>query len=774
MMTAVKGDYVTITGPPPRILLVGTEQTAAAGVRARLEGAGYRVTGVAAPGALAVELVTDNRPDLVVIDVRPGRETDGVEAARVIRERLAIPVVYLTAPETLEAILGIEAVEPHQFLLKPVSDRELRLVVDATLFRHRVQEQHLRQKRLLAAVLEGTGDAVVATDREGRVTFLNSAAEALTRWTADDARGRAVADVVVVANEWDDRPVTSPLDRAMAEKHVVPLGEPAVLIARDQSPVPIDVLASPILDSDGDVLGGVLVLRDATSKRATAKALSNFAAIVASTQDAIIGHTMDGVVTSWNPAAERLYGYTAAEMIGRPIFVLATPEDEGEMRAMFARLSRGEVVPPYEKSRRRKDGSLVEVSVSISVVRDQDGRVTGFAAIVRDITQFRQLEEQYRHAQKMEAVGRLAGGIAHDFNNLLTVIGGYSNLLLEDLPHDNQYRPAIEEIREAGERATNLTRQLLAFSRKQVLQPAVLDLNDVVTQTGRMLQRLIGEDISISLILDPAAGCVKADPGQLEQVLMNLAVNARDAMPQGGRLTIETVAVETGRHGSSSPPGAPRGRCVRLAVTDNGSGMTDEVKNRIFEPFFTTKGIGKGTGLGLAMVFGFVTQSGGHICTSSTIGSGTTFTILLPVVDEMSSPPRPGDAHLTPRAQTGETILLVEDDGHVRSLVRDVLQMQGYVVIEAADGAEAVRAAEAHSGPIRLLVADVVMPEMRGQQLADVLRNRYPGLKVLYVSGYLDDGGHGSVVSGTENFLQKPFTPLGIAQKVRSVLDCPP
>jgi signal transduction histidine kinase len=378
---------------------------------------------------------------------------------------------------------------------------------------------------------------------------------------------------------------------------------------------------------------------------------------------------------------------------------------------------------------------------------------------------------QLEQAQKMDAIGRLAGGVAHDFNNLLTVILGRTEILLEPLPPEDPMRRGIELIRRTAGRAADLTRQLLAFSRKQVLEPVVLDLNTVATEMKDMLGRLIGEDIALLTAPGPGLGRVKADRGQIEQVLMNLAVNARDAMPQGGRLILETAAVELDEEYARRHVGARPGPHVMLAVSDTGTGIPREIQPQIFEPFFTTKEPGKGTGLGLATVYGIVKQSGGHIEVESEPGRGTTFRIYLPRFD---APAATGDRGPRPAAATGgtETILLVEDEEGVRELARDILRANGYTVLEARNGAEALLICERHQGPLDLLLTDVVMPRLSGRDLAERLAPLRPGLSVLYMSGYTDDAviRHGVLGAGTA-FLQKPFTPAVLVQRVRETLD---
>jgi two-component system cell cycle sensor histidine kinase/response regulator CckA len=422
---------------------------------------------------------------------------------------------------------------------------------------------------------------------------------------------------------------------------------------------------------------------------------------------------------------------------------------------------------------RRGDGSYAHVYDRAFVVRDAAGKSVRMVGSMMDITERKRLEEQFRQSQKMEAVGLLAGGVAHDFNNLLTVITSYCHLLLDDLSPADPRRADLEEIRKAATGAAMLTRQLLAFSRQQVLEPKVLDLNAVVAAAGKLLKRLIGEDVELAAVLAPDLGTIKADLGQLEQVIMNLAVNARDAMPLGGKLTIETGNVELDGAYTQEHPVVTAGPYVLLSVSDSGIGMDEATQSRIFEPFFTTKEKGKGTGLGLSTVYGIVKQSGGFVWVYSELGHGTTFKIYLPRVDERAD--AEAGAEAGPSSMHGaETVLVAEDAAAVRAVVRQVLKRHGYVVLTAADGQSALELALEQEGPIHLLVTDVIMPEMSGPQLADRLRERRPELKVLFVSGYTDDAivRHGILEPGIA-FLQKPFTPEALARKVREVLDKP-
>jgi len=514
---------------------------------------------------------------------------------------------------------------------------------------------------------------------------------------------------------------------------------------------------------------GPATARHERAERALRDANEHLAAVIQSSPLAIYTLDPTSTVRTWNRAAETLYGWPAEEVIGRPLPTVA--QDMEDHLRMRDRALRGEAVRGVEVTRRRKDGASINISLSVAPLHDAAGRVTGMLSIAADLTEMRQLEVQYRQAQKMEAVGRLAGGIAHDFNNLLTAIIGTTSLVLEDMGLESRARLDIQEIEKAAKRAAGLTRQLLIFSRQQVLEPRALDLNALVGNLEKMLHRLIGEDIELRTKPSAALGAVRADPGQIEQAIVNLVVNARDAMPKGGRLTIETADVELDRSYAAAHVPFQPGPYVLLAISDTGVGMDGATKARLFEPFFTTKEPGRGTGLGLATVYGIVKQSGGYVWAYSELGHGTTFKIYLPRVAE--TPERPESATGTPTPVRGsETVLVVEDQEEVRKLTKRVLEGRGYAVLAARNGAEALEIVARHPTRIHLMITDVVMPGMNGRELAELACARRRDLKVLYVSGYTGEAvlQHRLLEAGVA-FLQKPFTPDALARKTREVLD---
>ena len=552
--------------------------------------------------------------------------------------------------------------------------------------------------------------------------------------------------------------------------------EPIVVISGlDDERLALEAVRSGAQDYlvKGRIEGHLLarVLRYAVERKRGEEALraseAHHRTILENIGDAVFIADPQGRYLDVNPRACELTGYSRDELLQLTVSDTYPAQDRDAAALRIVDVAGGRAAVT-ERPLLRKDGAILVVESNAR--RLSDGRLLG---AVRDITERKRLEEQLRQAQKMEAVGRLAGGVAHDFNNVLTAIFGYADLLNEELPDGHQARLDLDEIRKAAQRASSLIRQLLAFSRQQVLQPMVLSLNDLVEDIQNMLVRLIGEDVQLRLGLSPSAGNVRADAGQIQQVLMNLVVNARDAMPTGGKLLVETANTElTEQYAEAHQPVAP-GAYVMLAVSDTGSGMDAETKARIFEPFFTTKEKGRGTGLGLSTVYGIVKQSGGYVWVYSEPGRGTTFKIYLPRVDEPAEPLAPPQREA--RTLTGtEIILLAEDDEMLRPLSKGLLERLGYRVLEAENAIRALALADAHAGPIHLLVADVVMPGGSGRELARRLANSRPDTRVLYVSGYTDDAivHHGMLEPGL-NFLQKPFTPATLARKVRDVLDAP-
>jgi PAS domain S-box-containing protein len=541
---------------------------------------------------------------------------------------------------------------------------------------------------------------------------------------------------------------------------------------RDGSEFPVEISLSPAATGNGAIV--LSVIRDISDRKRIEEELRRandelerrktrelrdsqnlLALIVDSSQDAIIGKNLDGIITQWNKGAEQIYGYTAAEIIGRNVSVLCPPERPDEIPGILEEIRHGLRVEYFESVRMTKDGRRLNMSISVSPIHDAEGRVVGASVIGRNITAQKKIEDQLRQSQKMEAIGRLAGGVAHDFNNLLGIVTACTELLRRRV--DIESLEYIDNIREAANRGASLTRQLLAFSRRQPVQTQILDLNDRPREVSKLLKPLMGDDVKIVLPSRLTPAIVESDPGQLDQIVLNLAVNSRDAMPRGGKLIIETGMYDLdeafAREHSMTP-----GRYVMLAVSDNGTGMDEATRSRMFEPFFTTKESGKGSGLGLATVYGLVKQSGGHIWVYSELSHGTTFKIYLPSAEHKLGLGSEEQAEVLPVKREGVTLLLAEDDAIMRKLTRKMLEEHGYKVLEASDGEAALHVISRNSTRIDLILTDVVMKGMNGPELVLRLMDSHPEMKVVYMSGYTGElVAHQGLQSGIR-LLEKPFT----------------
>jgi two-component system, cell cycle sensor histidine kinase and response regulator CckA len=550
---------------------------------------------------------------------------------------------------------------------------------------------------------------------------------------------------------------------------------------KDGQPIWVLENASLLKGRNGDLSAIEGTLFDITDRKNAEQMLDQLKRqnelILNSAGEGIQGLDLQGNTTFVNPAAARMLGRDFNDMIGSSHHDLLRQSSAGQAAvsptqcAICATLRDGSMRHVDDTTFYRRDGASFPVESTCSAIRDERGQIVGAVLTFRDTTERTHLEEQLRRAQKMEAVGTLAGGVAHDFNNLLTGILGFTDIALEQVGKEDPLREDLNEIKKAAQRAASVTQQLLAFSRRQILAPQLLDLNTAVVDVEKMLRRLIGEDIDLVITRDPGLGRVKVDPSQVQQVIINLVVNARDAMPQGGRLTLSTAnvdldEVDARRQGTVKP-----GSYVMLEVTDTGIGMDEQTRSRLFEPFFTTKEKGKGTGLGLATAYGIVSQSGGHISVRSKLGHGTTFNVYLPRVAEETEPAKlEGTAERT--VLGSETVLLVEDEESVRLALRRGLRSMGYTVLAACNGDEALALSDGHPGPIHLLLTDVVMPNMSGPELASRLMPLRPEMMVVYMSGYMDETvGHHGILDSTVAFLQKPFTQEVLAAKLREVLD---
>jgi len=636
-------------------------------------------------------------------------------------------------------------------------------------------------------LLETLPDATVAVNLDGTIVQVNSQVQELFGYEREELIGQKVE--MLVPDRYRSQHHHHREGYAQAPK-TRRMGADLDLYGRKRngSEFPVEISLSPVSTGKGGLV--LSAIRDISDRKRIAEELrranealhrrtaeqlgeyrSRLALIIDSSEDAILSKDLNGIITSWNKGAERIYGYAPEEVIGKHISILTPGDRPDEVQKILQKVAEGESIEHYESVRVAKDGRQLDVSISVSPLRDAKDDVIGASAIARDITAQKRAEGQLHQSQKMEAIGRLAGGVAHDFNNILAIISACTEFLRDRIDRAAESSQYVENIRKSIERGSSLTRQLLTFSRSSVIQPRVLDLNERLKDVSKLLRPLMGDDVEILIVSKAPAAVVEADPTQLDQIVLNLAVNARDAMPRGGKFILETRAENfddtfTEQHQNMSP-----GKYVLLAVSDTGSGMDEATVSRIFEPFFTTKEMGKGTGLGLATVYGIVKQSSGHILVYSEPGHGTTFKIYLPSADHKIGLESKSEAETVSPKQQGATILLVEDDEIMRSLTRQLLQEHGYNVVEADDGKSALERVGSHPGPIDLLLTDVVMRRMSGPELVERLNASHPNLKVVYMSGYTGElMAEREVLKRGITLLEKPFTRTALLNTIHATL----
>ncbi len=711
------------------------------------------------------------------MDIVLAGDMNGVDAAMAIRDQLDIPVVYLTAYADDATLRKAMVTEPFGYLIKPFEERELHTAIEMALYKHAMERKLRLSERWLSTTLKSIGDAVIATDDQGRVKFMNGVAEDLTGWTAQEADGRDLTEVFDIVNEDTREPTENPVARALREGVVVGLANHTILIARDGTESPIADSAAPIRDDRAVVSGVVMVFRDITEERRAQRALAaekeKLAVTLRSIGDGVIVTDTEGDVVSLNKVAEALTGWPEREAIGRPLRDVFRIIDERTRRPAedpVAKVMQAGLVVGMANHTAliARDGSERSIADSGAPIRDEDSRILGVVLVFRDVTENRRMEEELQRVQKLESVGILAGGIAHDFNNILTAIVGnisYAKILL---PPGDDVQERLAEAEKASWRAKDLTQQLLTFSRggAPVTRPAALD-GLVCDSIGFALR---GTNVRSDLVSPDDLRTVEVDPGQMNQVFNNLVINASQSMPEGGTVAVEleNVTVEEGH-----PSLLPEGRYVRTSVRDEGVGISNEHLLKVFDPYFTTKH--KGSGLGLAVSYSIVKSHGGAITAESELGRGSTFVVYLPATDA----PAHESGAATARVVTGQgKVLVMDDEGPIRRLVGGLLVQLGYEVVRAPDGAEAVqRFREAHEAgtPFDVVILDLTIPGgMGGLEALRHLRAIDPGTKAIVSSGYSNDpviaeherhGFRGAVI--------KPYNVEELSRIVRAVIAAP-
>jgi len=709
-----------------------------------------------------------NHPREILAEVDHRRRLEWVASLIKNPRQFAENVAYLYAhpDEVSRDVLELNDGRYFDRYTAPVRGREG--IYFGRIWTYRDITEKKRIEARFRRLVDSNAQGVIFWNTKGQITEANDSLLKLIGYTRADLASGPIDWFALTPPEFAERDQLA-LKELAAHGVCTPFEKD--YIRKDGSRVTVLIGAATFEDNPNE---GVSFVLDLTERKRADESVRRLAAIVDSSADAIISKTLDGFVTSWNPAAEKMFGFKAAEIIGQPLHRLIPSDLLNEEAEILAAFAGGEQVRHLETVRIRKDGRRFDVSVTISSINDSAGKPIGISKIVRDITERKKLEEKFRRAQKMESFGQLAGGVAHDFNNILGVILMQSDLLVADGFLSPEQLDCAKGISEAAQRAAALTRQLLLFSRKEIMQPRDLDLSESVKSMTQMLRRTLGEHIQMQFKFALQPLLLHADAGMLDQVLLNLAVNARDAMPKGGQLVIETMSVEFDETARAQSAQARPGSFVCLSVSDNGCGIARENLSRIFEPFFTTKDVGKGTGLGLATVFGIVQQHQGWVNVYSEAGQGTTFRIYLPRLATLSSPAKKHEPlKLTNLRGRNETILLVEDDDFVRLTIANSLSRLGYRVFAVGNGLKALQGWEARRDQIDLLVTDLVMPGgMNGKDLSERLMRGNPKLKVIYASGYSAEiVGKDFLLEEGVNFLTKPFQAQTLAQTIRNILD---
>ncbi len=755
--------------PETKILIVEDEAIVAEDIHNSLQNLGYTMSAVVSSGEEAITKIEEDKPDLVLMDIVLKGDMDGIEAAGQIHSRFNIPVVYLTAFTDKKTIERAKLTEPFGYIVKPFEDRELHSTVEMAFYKHKMENKLKENERWLSTILRSIGDAVVVTDAEGNIQFMNDVANSLTGWERGKTMGKPLVDIFNIINEKTRKKVEDPVTKVIKEGKVIGLANHTILISKDGTEIPIDDSGAPIRDEKGNIIGVVLVFHDIIERYEAEKKLQASEKRYRSLYEyALSGlyrsRISDGKILMANKIVADILGYESVEELTKEFKF--SEAYSLEKRSELVRILEEEgTLTDFEIEVKKKDGKKIDLIISAKIY-SEEGYIE--CAMI-DITDKKRLEAQLQQSRKMESIGTLAGGIAHDFNNLLMGIQGYTSLILNDLDPDHNYYNKLKNIEKQVKSGAELSAQLLGFARGGKYDVKPTDINKLLKKSAEMFGRT-KKEIIIREKYAADLWTVKVDQGQIEQVFLNLFVNAWQAMPDAGDIYLETSNVVFSKS-YTKPHDVKPGKYVRMSFTDTGIGMDGETASRVFDPFFTTKGVERGTGLGLASAYGIVKNHGGMIHVYSEKDHGSTFNIYLPAVDVRAEPISFHDEEEVKHGKE-EAILLVDDETIILDVSEDMLKTLGYKVFLASGGNEAIEIYRENKDKIDLVILDLIMPDMGGGETYKVLKSINPDIKVMLSSGYNISGEAAEIMKqGVNDFIQKPFTMTKLSHKIRNVLE---
>ena len=767
-----------------KILIVEDDWIVAEDTQNRLKNLGFDVTAVVSSGKEGIKKAKEDKPDLVLMDIVLKGEMDGIEAAEEIRTQLNIPIVYASAYADRQVVERAKITQPFGYIIKPFEDRELNTAIEIALYKHKMENKLKERKNWLSTTLNSIGDAVITTDTEGDVTFMNPVAQTLTGCDEAAAIGKPLEDVFIIINEETREKAENPVTKVLCEGRVIGLANHALLIAKDGTEIPIGDSGSPIIDEKGEITGVVLVFRDVREKKQSEEALQKseekYRNILENIEEGYYEVDLAGNFTFFNDAMCKIRGIPRDELMGINNRRYMTTETAKEVYKTFNKVYvTGESAKKIEWETIRPDGSKRYEETSASIMKDSKGQSIGFRGIVRDVTESKRaekekarLEAQLQQAQKMESIGTLAGGIAHDFNNILSPIMIHTQMVMADLPSDSSLQSNLKEIFQAGDRARDLVRQILTFSRQKQQEPIAFKIGAVVKEVLKLMRASLPATIEIRQNIEAKSDTVLADPTQVNQILMNICTNAAHALrEEGGLLEVSLVDEHLDSEAANQFTDLAPGSYLRLTVSDTGHGIDPEIMDRIFEPYYTTKGVGEGTGMGLAVVHGIVKGYGGEITVESELGQGTTFHVLFPKIETEITTETEDQVQL-PKGT--ESILFVDDEKAAVNAVKPMLEKLGYRVTARTSSVETLEAFRNNPDAFDMIITDMTMPNMTGAELAKEIMKLRADIPIILCTGFSEQIDEKKAMQmGIRAYVMKPIVMSAIAKTIREGLGDP-